>query len=85
MLGRVSRQREMAHDKNHQILQGRKEARLKWVEYFEQVLIVEYDLEVNIIVAGDMRMNNIARESTGSAMNEIKAGKEHGLDGFAVE
>ena len=62
-------------------------------EYFEQVLNVADVREANINVVGNFRMlvlgdlneRAILLEEVGEAVNEIKSGKDSGLDGFPVE
>ena len=47
---------EMIKDMNCQILQGGVDARRRWDEHFEQVLMVDYIREANINVVGDTQM-----------------------------
>ena len=84
---------EMVKDVNGQILRDGVEVRMRWAQYFEQVLNVEDVREANINVVGNCRMpvlgdlneRAISLEEVRDAVNEMKSGKAPGLDGFPAE
>ena len=83
----------MACATNGKIFRNDVEVRMRWAEYFEQVLIVADAGEANINVVGNWRMpvlgdlneRAISLGEVGEAVNEMKSGKAPGLDGFPVE
>ena len=84
---------EMAKDVNGQILHDAVEVRRRWEKYFEQVLNVADVREANINVVGnwrtpmlgDLNGRAISLVEVREAVNEMKSGKDPGLDGFPVE
>ena len=80
-------------DVSGHILRDGVEVRMRWPEYFEQVLNVADVREANINVVdnwrmpvlGDLNERAISLKEVGEAVNEMKSGKAPGMDGFPVE
>ena len=84
---------ETVKDVNGQILRDGVEVRRRWAEYIDQVLNVADAREANtnvvgnwrVPVLGDLNERAISLGEVGEAVNEMKSGKDPGLDGFPVE
>ena len=87
-----SRTEETVKDVNGRFLRGN-EARKRWAEYFEELLNVQEDREVDIVAVGGVQVpvmgeeneREITIEEVKRALNETKGGKAPGLDGVRVE
>ena len=86
------RTEETVKDVNGRLLRGN-EARKRWAEYFEELLNVQEDKEVDIgavggiqvPVMGEENKREITREEVERALDETKGGKTPGMDGVRVE